>query len=333
MFSLVVLVLALLGIKNVAAECFDEQGGTGPVVCIPGHWDIAKLPSLLENISSATITSTSTCGTPPENYCRLKPMNGCFMCNSSNSAQSHPVKYIVDKVLSPVTFWQSETWWKWHQNRPTENLQVNITLSFNKSFDMTGLLTLTFESPRPLEMILEKSSDWGQSWKILQYYASNCRQRFKRENSDPLEMRLNDSTAICTEKYSSISPQKGGKVFFDFKTRYDEEADFFHPFIQEYLHTTDLRIRLLYPGTNGLENGGKTEDILNQFYYAISDLSIIGRCRCNGHAQFCDYNTTTKCECLHNTDGSDCEQCLPLYNNKTWKPATSKYEPNPCESK
>ncbi|XP_031551742.1 laminin subunit alpha-5-like [Actinia tenebrosa] len=330
MFSLVVVVVALLGIKNVIAECFDgPEAKSEHIVCIPGHWDIAKL-------HNARITATSTCGTPPETYCRLKPMNGCFKCNSSNSDDSHPAKYIVDKSTSPTKWWQSETWWKWHQTHPTESLQVNITLSFSKSFDMTGLLALTFESPRPLQMILEKSSDWGRSWITLQYYASNCEQRFNMETTDPLEMRLNDSKPFCTEKYSLISPQRGGKVFFDFKTRYDEEADFFHPFIQEYLHTTDLRIRLEYPGTNGLENGGKTEDILNQFYYAISDLSIIGRCKCYGHARYCDYgnnsiSNTTKCECLHNTDGFDCERCLPLYNNRTWQPATSKYEPNPCE--
>jgi hypothetical protein len=334
MFGLVVLVLTLLGIENVTAECFDDSSAMKsdlPMVCIPGHWDIAKLTTL-------QITATSTCGNPPEKYCQLQPMNDCSMCNSSDSKKKHPVQYIVDKGNNgPLTWWQSETWWKWHPSHPTESLQVNITLNFNKSFDMTGLLTLTFESLRPHQMVLEKSSDWGRNWTVLQYYASSCEQRFNgMKNTDPTVMRPNNLTAYCTERYSGTSPQKGGQLLFDPKTRYDEEDGFFQQEIQKYLHITNLRFQLLSPGTNGMENGEKTEDKLNRIFYAISDLSIIGRCKCYGHARFCDYpesENQTRCECEHNTAGNDCERCMPLYNNRTWQPATSKYKPNPCQSK
>jgi len=240
----------------------------------------------------------------------------------------------VDTQSGAVTYWQSDTWWVWHQTHPSQDLQVNITLSLNKSFDTTGLLTLTFESIRPFGMILEKSSNAGSTWTILQYYASDCDKRFGMSSTDPTLFRPNDLKAYCTSKYSQFSPQKGGQLLFDFKTRYEEEGGFWKKNIQEYLHTTDLRFRLLYPGTDGLESGGKTQDILSRLYYAISHLSIIGRCRCNGHASYCEYNGETRCgKCGHNTAGIDCEKCLPLYNNRTWNAATSKYQPNPCQSK
>ena len=40
-----------------------------------------------------------------------------------------------------------------------------------------------------------------------------------------------------------------------------------------------------------------------------------------------------KCDCQHFTAGNDCERCLPMYNNKTWKAAEANDKPNPCEGK
>lgn len=43
-----------------------------------------------------------------------------------------------------------------------------------------------------------------------------------------------------------------------------------------------------------------------------------------------DRMTHATCECLHNTDGSNCQQCLPLYNDKPWAAATIE-NPNICQ--
>lgn len=41
---------------------------------------------------------------------------------------------------------------------------------------------------------------------------------------------------------------------------------------------------------------------------------------------------TLVCECKHNTDGQDCDKCLPLFNDVEWRRATSK-DVNECKRK
>ena len=76
-------------------------------------------------------------------------------------------------------------------------------------------------------------------------------------------------------------------------------------------------------------------EVLRSYYFAISNLVVGGRCRCNGHASECiesvtdDGKSKLKCKCEHNTDGDDCDKCLPLFNDTPWKRAT-RFSANPC---
>ena len=68
-------------------------------------------------------------------------------------------------------------------------------------------------------------------------------------------------------------------------------------------------------------------------HYAVSDLSVGGRCKCNGHASKCalDHHGLMSCECRHNTAGRDCERCKPFFFDRPWGRATSK-DVNECKS-
>lgn len=74
-----------------------------------------------------------------------------------------------------------------------------------------------------------------------------------------------------------------------------------------------------------------------QYYYSIKDISIGGRCVCNGHANTCDrpdQNDANKllCNCVHNTCGDQCEYCCPGFVQKKWQRALAdlRFE---CERK
>lgn len=314
--------LITLVLRAAAQECSDEG------VCVPGPIDVAHRIN-----NHVLIQATQTCGNPPSTYCRMRPLNMCFKCDSRNETLSFPASNIRDK--KPRSKWQSPTWWDWYQNNPEQPLMSNVTISFNKTYILTGEVLMLWMSPRPFKMILEKSPDHGKTWTPLQYYAEDCQGRFNgMNNTDVKTITPGDFGLYCTEKYSSALKQEEGEMKFNFLKRYSEEK-FWNKKYQEYLAATDLRIRMEYPATDGSENTNKDEKILNQFFYAISDLRVTARCQCHGHAKFCDSPNEGGygCDCQHDTTGPDCERCKPLYNNRTWMPATSWNESNPCQSK
>ena len=328
MAPIAVLLFAALISAVCGQKCYPDPSST----CIPAAQNAAYRGG------KTKVSATSTCGSPRTgySYCRIHPINGCGKCNASNPFPilNHDEKYMNDPRNGLTTWWQSETWWNWYKTNQEDPLQVNATLSFNKSFDIMGEVRIVFDSPRPFAMVLEKSTNKGQSWVPLQFYADSCQTRFGMSDSQTDQDMDENFNAVCTQEYSSIDPQRNGVVMFDFSKRYSK-SNFWNRNVQNYLWATDIRIRMLYPGAAVAESANPTESNLKQFYYAISDITIASRCKCNGHAKWCDYpNESGKnCDCYHDTAGDDCEMCKPLYNNKPWRAASSESQPNPCESK
>ena len=74
-----------------------------------------------------------------------------------------------------------------------------------------------------------------------------------------------------------------------------------------------------------------------QYYYSIKDISIGGRCVCNGHADTCDrppevHGYQLICSCVHNTCGDQCDHCCEGFVQKRWRRARVDY-PFVCERK
>lgn len=74
-----------------------------------------------------------------------------------------------------------------------------------------------------------------------------------------------------------------------------------------------------------------------QYFYSIKDISIGGRCMCNGHADACDIPDSRDkrillCNCKHNTCGAKCDQCCPGFEQKAWR-QSKHYAPFSCERK
>uniref|UniRef100_A0A3P8P9F3 Vav 3 guanine nucleotide exchange factor b n=1 Tax=Astatotilapia calliptera TaxID=8154 RepID=A0A3P8P9F3_ASTCA len=278
-----------------------------------------------------------TCGDPPETYCALE---NPYMCNNECDAATeelaHPPELMFDiEGRNPTTFWQSTSWKKY-----PKPLQVNITLSWNKTIELTDDIVLTFESGRPEQMVLEKSLDYGRTWTPYQFYATDCLDAFTMEPktaNDLTQQTLLD--IICTEDYSRGYVWKNDKtVRFEIKDRFalfagprlHNMASLYGQLdttknLRDFFTITDLRIRLLKPATGATM---VDENNLSRYFYAISDIKVQGRCKCNLHANSCVFDKgKLGCECEHNTTGPDCSRCKKHYHGRAW--SVGSYLPIP----
>ncbi|XP_029313896.1 netrin-G1 isoform X2 [Cottoperca gobio] len=278
-----------------------------------------------------------TCGDPPETYCALENPYMCNNeCDASTEELAHPPKLMFDiEGRNPTTFWQSTSWKKY-----PKALLVNITLSWNKTIELTDDIVLTFESGRPEQMVLEKSLDYGRSWQPYQFYATDCLDAFTMEPKtvqDLTQHTLLD--IICTEDYSRGYVWKYDKtVRFEIKDRFalfagprlHNMASLYGQLdttknLRDFFTITDLRIRLLRPATGATM---VDEDNLSRYFYAISDIKVQGRCKCNLHANSCVFDKEKLgCECEHNTTGPDCGRCKKNYQGRAW--SAGSYLPIP----
>ncbi|KAM6907924.1 netrin-G1 [Lycodopsis pacificus] len=278
-----------------------------------------------------------TCGDPPETYCALE---NPYMCNNECDATTeelaHPPELMFDtEGRNPTTFWQSTSWKKY-----PKALLVNITLSWNKTIELTDDIVLTFESGRPEQMVLEKSLDYGRTWQPYQFYATDCLDAFTMEPKtvqDLTQHTLLD--IICTEDYSRGYVWKYDKtVRFEIKDRFalfagprlHNMASLYGQLdttknLRDFFTITDLRIRLLRPATGATM---VDENNLSRYFYAVSDIKVQGRCKCNLHANSCVYDKEKlSCECEHNSTGPDCGRCKKSYQGRAW--SAGSYLPIP----
>ncbi|XP_051738049.1 netrin-G1 isoform X5 [Ctenopharyngodon idella] len=278
-----------------------------------------------------------TCGDPPETYCTLE---NPYMCNNECDAATdelaHPPELMFDfEGRNPTTFWQSTSWKKY-----PKPLAVNITLSWNKTIELTDDIVITFESGRPEQMVLEKSLDYGRSWQPYQFYATDCLDAFTMEPKtvrDITQHTLLD--IICTEEYSRGYVWKNDKtVRFEIKDRFalfagpklHNMASLYGQLdttknLRDFFTITDLRVRLLRPATGATM---VDENNLSRYFYAISDIKVHGRCKCNLHANSCIFDKEKlTCECEHNTTGPDCGRCKRNYQARAW--SAGSYLPIP----
>ncbi|XP_068190151.1 netrin-G2 isoform X12 [Antennarius striatus] len=285
-----------------------------------------------------------TCGNPPERFCTLENPYLCSdECDASNPDLAHPPQLMQDRERNGlITYWQTVTW-----RRHPEPLLANITMSWNKSLELTDDVQVTFEYGRPTIMVLDKSMDNGRSWQPYQFYADDCMDAF---NMAPRRVRdlspANVTRVICTEQYSRWVGSKNDKnVKLEVRARF---AVFAGPRLQnmdslytrmesmkglrDFFTFTNLRLRLLRPALGGTY---VQRDNLLKYFYAISNIEVPARCKCNLHASQCLLQEgSLQCQCEHNTTGQDCQRCKKGFKAKSWKAGsylpTPNGSPNTC---
>ena len=184
----------------------------------------------------------------------------------------------------PLTYWQTVTW-----SRFPEPLLANISLSWNKSLELTDDIFIAFEYGRPTIMVLDKSLDKGRNWQPYQFYADDCLEAFGMPPKKVQELSATNVTrVICTEQYSRWVGSKNEKnVRFEVRDRFAifagaglRNMDSLYTRMEsmkglrDFFTFTDLRLRLLRPALGGTYV--QRENLL-KYFYAISNIEVPAR--------------------------------------------------------
>ncbi|KAM9306899.1 laminin subunit gamma-3 [Pholidichthys leucotaenia] len=291
-------------------SCYDEE--RVPSRCVPEFKNIAF---------NRTVIASNVCGSPPEDYCmQAGSTRSCHQCNALDPKMSHNANLLTDfNRNDEATWWQSQSMYYGIQN---PNL-VNLTLHLGKSFEIT-YIRLKFYTSRPESFAIYKRTEVDGPWLPYQYYSASCRETYSKTAKGYIRPGEDERTALCTDEFSDISPLTGGNVAFSTLEGRPSAYNFDRsPALQEWVTATDLLISLDRLNTFG-DEVFKDEKVLRSYFYAISDFSVGGRCKCNGHASECvdGDGGGLVCACQHHTAGVNCERCHPFYQDRPWARAT-----------
>uniref|UniRef100_A0A1B0DI91 Uncharacterized protein n=1 Tax=Phlebotomus papatasi TaxID=29031 RepID=A0A1B0DI91_PHLPP len=193
---------------------------------------------------------------------------------------------------------------------------------------------------RPGLWTLEKSTDYGKTWKPWQHFSdtpADCETYFGRDSLKPITQ---DDDVICTTEYSKIVPLENGEIPVTLLNNRPSANNYFNSTIlQEWTRATNVRIRLLRTKNllgHLMSVARQDPTVTRRYFYSIKDISIGGRCMCNGHADTCHIldpsspNRVLACQCRHDTCGIHCNECCPGYEQKKWRQNTNA-RPFHCE--
>ncbi|XP_044634476.2 laminin subunit gamma-3 [Equus asinus] len=315
LLGLALAALAGRGARAGMGACYDGAGR--PQRCLPEF----------ENAAFGRRAEAShTCGRPPEDFCPHvgAPAAGaqCQRCDAADPERHHNASYLTDfHSHDDSTWWQSPSM-AFGVQYPTS---VNITLRLGKAYEIT-YVRLKFHTSRPESFAIYKRSRAGGPWEPYQYYSASCQKTYGRPEGQYLRPGEDERVAFCTSEFSDISPLSGGNVAFSTlegrPSAYNFEES---PVLQEWVTSTELLISLDRLNTFG-DDIFKDPRVLQSYYYAVSDFSVGGRCKCHGHASACGPDAAGRlvCLCQHNTTGTDCERCQPFFQDRPWARGTAE---------
>ncbi|XP_058446853.1 laminin subunit alpha-1 isoform X1 [Malaya genurostris] len=302
-------------------------------------------PSFFNVAMRATISVNATCGqNGKEEYCRLQdPLRSrssqCGICDANNSdlEKRHPITNIVDGTNS---WWQSPT-----LHKSSKNDRVTISLDLGQIYQVVFFTLRAAISPLPASWALEKSTD-GKVYGAWQYFAADddeCRERFGLPAHTANYIFKNDSEVICSTQFSSVDPLETGEINLSLITGRPSEKttsqELLNFTLARYIRIRLVRMHMLVHRDGVIGEGVvDTQAQAKRSFYTIRSLRIGGRCFCSGHAGKCKANDNNidnmpRCECMHNTCGTHCDRCCPLYNQRPYRMGTplSAHKCEKCE--
>uniref|UniRef100_A0A669DIR8 Laminin, beta 2-like n=1 Tax=Oreochromis niloticus TaxID=8128 RepID=A0A669DIR8_ORENI len=296
---------------------------------------------------AVNLTATSTCGlNGPERYCIVSHLQvkKCFECNSQHpyDPNVHSNSHRIENVIYLTDSNGVNTWWQSVHGVYV----VSIRLNLEAEFHFTHLI-MKFKTFRPAALVIERSADFGRTWRPYRYYASNCTRTFPSIPANGLH-HVND--IICEERYSDIEPSTNGEVIYKVLDPAIPVKDPYRLDIQELLRITNLRINFTKLNTLGDDLLDRRPEVLQKYYYAIYELVVRGSCFCYGHASECApvpgidareigmHILSESCTHLQHSKSQpshlqclNCERCRNFHNDLPWRPAEAE-NPHTCRA-
>ncbi|XP_069485925.1 netrin-4 [Ambystoma mexicanum] len=319
--------------------CCTVASGRSSVARLGMHCEKACNPRMGNLASGRRLWTLTACGqNSTELFCDIienldltcRTPAACDKCNGAQPRLAHPPSAMADS-----SFRVPRTWWQSAEDVHRESIQMDLETGFYFTH-----LIMVFKSPRPAAMILERSQDFGSTWKPLKYFSTNCLATFAMDDDVAVK------GAICTSRYSSSLPCSGGEVIYRAMAPPFSVEDPYSPEAQEQLKITNLRVQLLKRQPCACQGDAPEGKPQHFAHYAIYDFIVKGSCFCNGHADHCVeedgfqkvraagalHTVHGRCMCKHNTAGEHCQHCAPLYNDQPWRAANGKTgAPHECK--
>ncbi|KAM8945416.1 usherin [Pelodytes ibericus] len=240
---------------------------------------------------------------------------------------SHPISYVNDKDLET-------TWISSLLSSADIDTGITITMDLLSGQYQVFYVIIQFYSLMPKAIKLQRKKHRNSTWEDWQYFASDC-QYFGMENNGALEY----PDSINCQRLPKNTPYSRGNVTFSILKPEPSDRpgynDFYHtPSLQEFVKASGLRIHMT--GQYHVERSDTFNISRWHRYYGISEITISGRCICHGHAKYCKETASSyKCHCdvQSYTTGNNCDQCLPLFNDKPFRQGDQvhAYNCRPCQ--
>lgn len=326
--SLLLLLLAVNSARHSTRLSTGPQSSSQPPTC--GRHTCYPVTGNLLTGRESSLFASSTCGSDhPERYCnatRTGEAKNCMLCDSHSHTRDNPnINHDISNIVS--RFYkdtQQRSWWQ--SENGVEN--VSIQLNLESEFHVTDL-KIVFGTVRPAAMLIERSSDYGKTWRVFRYFAHKCNNAFPGVMKAPPRLVTD---IVCESRYSRPKPASDGELVFRVLPRNVAlDGGPYSNNIYSLFSVTNVRVNFTKFHTfDGDKLPNDRDEINEKYYYAITSMSINGSCACYGHASRCfpaDQENTrvgkvySRCECTHNTTGVNCEYCEDMYNDFPWKPA------------